>query len=81
MKHDKVVFHGGCLGCSQQEKHGTDFCYDCRYFEADWSKPNLSNEVDPAEVERVKVRERRANKKPSKGALTLVINLFKPRTD
>ena len=34
-------FHGGCSGCIQQEHNGSDFCFDCCYFEANWSKPNL----------------------------------------
>ena len=37
------IFHGGCLSCTQQEKHGINFCYDCQFFDADWNKPNLSN--------------------------------------
>jgi hypothetical protein len=34
-------FHAGCIVCIQQEHNGSDFCFDCCYFEANWSKPNL----------------------------------------
>ncbi len=39
-----INFHSGCHGCTQQYKHGIDFCFDCCYFQADWSKPGLNNE-------------------------------------
>lgn len=55
-----ITFHGGCSGCTQQELHGTDYCYDCQYFEADWSKPDLNNKAPTsAEVERERVINRR----------------------
>ena len=73
----QVIFHGGCHGCTQQEQYGTDFCYDCQYFEADWSKPNLSNEVRPDDIERVIVKARREGKKPVSPLLTLVTNIFR----
>ena len=47
---DRVEFHGGCRGCSQQAIHGVDFCYNCQYFEANWEKPNLNNRP-PSEAE------------------------------
>ena len=58
MNSEQVVFHGGCIGCTQQEIHKTtDFWYDCRYFEADWSKPSLNNAPPNAtELERRRVR-------------------------
>ena len=36
-----IIFHGGCLGCLSQRKHGIERCEGCQYFKADWSKPNL----------------------------------------
>lgn len=39
---EKVVFHGGCLGCKSQEKHGIRKCLGCQYMEADWNKSDLS---------------------------------------
>jgi hypothetical protein len=55
-----ILFHGGCHDCTQQDKHGTDFCFDCCYFNADWNKPSLNNKPpSPAEIERKKVIERR----------------------
>lgn len=50
--HSMIIFHGGCIGCTQQWYNGVDFCFDCCYFNADWKKPDLSNKppsnVDPA---------------------------------
>ncbi len=55
-----ILFHGGCHDCTQQDKHGTDFCYDCCHFNADWSKPNLNNRPpSQSEIKRKKVIERR----------------------
>ena len=55
-----ILFHGGCHDCTQQDKHSTDFCYDCCYFNADWSKPNLNNRPpSQCEIERKNVIERR----------------------
>jgi hypothetical protein len=39
---DKTVFHGGCLQCKSQDKHGIRRCLGCQYFDADWNKPDLS---------------------------------------
>lgn len=36
-----IIFHGGCIGCKSQMKHGIKKCVGCQYFAADWSKPNL----------------------------------------
>jgi hypothetical protein len=58
-----IPFHGGCHGCTQQYKHGTDFCFDCCYFQADWSKPNLNNEPSSlADLARQRVIDRRMKK-------------------
>jgi hypothetical protein len=55
-----IHFHGGCHGCTQQDIHGTDFCFDCCYFQADWSKPDLNNRpLSDAEIERRRVIDRR----------------------
>ena len=55
-KYDIVVFHGGCLGCTQQhvQKEGTRFCMGCQYFDADWDLPDLSSgkQPPPAGIER-----------------------------
>jgi hypothetical protein len=37
----KVDFHGGCIGCTEQEDKGLAHCVGCRYFECDWSLPDL----------------------------------------
>lgn len=36
------VYHGGCLGCVQQNKHGLKFCNGCKYKRCDWDLPDLS---------------------------------------
>ena len=48
-----VVFHGGCSGCTRQQTTGVDGCYDCRYFDAQWDKPDLNNRP-PNHVERLR---------------------------
>ena len=56
---EQVLFHGGCHGCTQQELHGVDFCFDCQFFDADWDKPNLSNEPPSrADIVRQEVKDR-----------------------
>ena len=40
--HKKVVFHGGCLSCDVQDTYGTSKCPGCKYFEPNWSLPDLS---------------------------------------
>jgi hypothetical protein len=62
-----IYFHGGCHGCTQQAKHGTDFCFNCCYFAPDWDKPSLNNRpLSEAELERQQVINRRTQK-PSLG--------------
>ena len=41
-KSPKKLFHGGCHGCTMQNKVGTLLCPLCQYHKADWSKPNLN---------------------------------------
>lgn len=36
-----LIFHGGCLRCISQIKHGIDRCTGCQYFKSDWNKKNL----------------------------------------
>ena len=38
---EKVIFHGGCHGCSSHSIFGIERCRGCQYFRADWGKPNL----------------------------------------
>ncbi len=59
-----VMFHGGCAECTQQNKHGTGFCMGCRYFNADWSLPDLNNRpLTEAEVERSRLLKLRSGLK------------------
>lgn len=39
----KVIFHGGCHGCSMQDKHGIAYCTGCKYFECNWNLPDLND--------------------------------------
>jgi hypothetical protein len=59
MKEAKIIFHGGCLGCLTQNKKGIDFCRKCKYFDADWSLPDLSERVPTsAELERIRIKRK-----------------------
>lgn len=40
---EKVIFHGGCDGCTQQELNGIRFCKGCQFFAPDWNLPDLNN--------------------------------------
>lgn len=52
-----IIFHGGCHGCTQQDLNGVEFCKGCQYFDAEWEKPNLSNEPPRrADVVREQIR-------------------------
>ena len=53
-----VTFHGGCIGCTQQleQPAGVAFCFGCRYFDADWRLPDLSNEGEEEKAVKHKVR-------------------------
>lgn len=50
-----VVFHGGCIGCTQQaiQPKGVDYCIGCQYFDADWKLPNLNNK-EPSEADKTR---------------------------
>jgi len=37
------MFHGGCKGCTMQDKKGISYCVGCQYFDTDWSLPNLND--------------------------------------
>lgn len=51
------IFHGGCVGCTQQSERGVDFCHNCQYFDADWSKKDLSKYLKtPADFERERIK-------------------------
>ena len=70
-----IVFHGGCHGCTQQYRHGTDFCFDCCYFAAEWDKPDLNNRPpNEAEIERRKVISRRTRRR-TQGLLPVLVCL------
>lgn len=55
---DKIVFHGGCQSCDSQMKFGIMRCKGCQYFQADWSKPDLSKceDTPPLDEARGKVQ-------------------------
>jgi len=56
-----VRFHGGCSGCTQQlvQPEGYDFCVKCKYFDANWSLPDLSNRgLSESESLRMSIKER-----------------------
>jgi len=38
-----ILFHGGCHGCTMQDKKGLAFCISCCYFESNWTLPNLND--------------------------------------
>ena len=38
------IFHGGCQGCTMQDKNGLRYCVGCQYFDAGWSLPDLNDE-------------------------------------
>lgn len=56
---EKYIFHGGCIGCTQQELLGVDNCIKCQYFDADWKLPNLNNELpNTAEMKKKEIKRR-----------------------
>jgi len=42
-KRNRVLFHGGCHGCTMQAKKGLGYCTGCQYFECNWELPNLND--------------------------------------
>lgn len=42
-QNNQTIFHGGCIGCTQQQINGVEFCKGCQYYQADWNLPDLSN--------------------------------------
>ena len=59
-ENNQIIFHGGCNGCTQQKENGVDFCYDCKYFEGEWHKPDLNNKPpSEAEIMRKEIKKRR----------------------
>ena len=40
-RSDKLIFHGGCIGCISQEINNIDRCKGCQYFRANWNKKDL----------------------------------------
>ena len=55
------IFSGGCIDCTQQERHGVDFCFDCQHFEEDRDKPNLHDSQAYLKKIREEVKFRRQN--------------------
>lgn len=59
---NKIIHHGACLECDQQEKKGVYNCRLCRYYPGnDWTKPDLSNNMAIAKSiseERLREKER-----------------------
>ncbi len=51
-----TVFHGGCHGCSR--KCESPVCVKCRYFEADWSLPDLNTQHATQERATKSMRDR-----------------------
>ncbi|HEY3525280.1 MAG TPA: hypothetical protein VGK47_03715 [Nitrososphaeraceae archaeon] len=39
----KVLFHGGCFGCTMQDSNGIEYCTGCKYFQCDWDLPDLND--------------------------------------
>lgn len=55
-----MVFHGGCLGCTQQEIH-PDFskCRVCCYFDAEWRLKSQNNKPPTeAEIKRKQLKKK-----------------------
>jgi len=44
---DVIIFHGGCIGCTRQltEPESVEYCIGCRYFNANWGLPDLSQKL------------------------------------
>lgn len=38
------LFHGGCYGCTAQDKEGVAYCTGCQFFDTNWKLPNLNSE-------------------------------------
>lgn len=69
-----IIFHGGCHGCTQQQRNGVDFCFDCCYFSADWKKPNLNNRPpSDADLARLAVVARRAGQSSNRSTAFLPV--------
>lgn len=54
-----ALFHGACINCTQQNKHGIGFCTGCCYFDPDWTKPNLRHTLDMDETELLRAKARK----------------------
>ncbi len=54
-KMPEYVFHGGCIGCTQQEIHNVDFCINCQYFDGNRGLEDLNNR--PPSLTELKRRE------------------------
>jgi hypothetical protein len=64
------VFHSGCIGCTQQEQHGVDFCYDCQYFDGQWDKPSLFKSAITPLVDGMRQEVKRRREEPSTASRT-----------
>lgn len=70
------LFHGGCHGCTQQEKNGVDFCVGCQFFLPNWDLPNLSDAVPDSD--RVKLRLKIKHNIPLNSRDEFIKSLLKP---
>jgi len=43
-KTEMHIFHGGCCGCTMQQKKGLGYCVGCMFFEGNWDLPDLNDE-------------------------------------
>ena len=52
------IFHGGCLGCTNQEIYSIDYCKECMYYNFDVfsDRPNLHNSEQRKEYDPVSDR-------------------------
>ena len=49
-RNPNIIFHGGCLGCLSQRKHGIKRCTGCQYFRTNWELPDLSIEGEDSDT-------------------------------
>jgi len=55
---EQIRFHGGCHGCTMQQKNGIGFCTGCKFFEMNHDLPNLNDESNKRDDDLEEVRKR-----------------------